>query len=277
MCCRMRAVREGTVAVGNAAAGRVRHAFEDACNGRRAERGCNENGGARGRAGGFKAKVPQEATREPARKRTCWRMSKNGGAREGELADKKRRCHNRQHVSRWHVERRMRCDKMSQQPAGADEEGGSRMDARDGCATKGDARQRRRDKRQRDNQPANRGKWEEMHQRTRGGGALISSGYGGGRVERTRGGGVDTPTSLQTRDNHGDGEGEGDGDGDGKCCAAAITGLGERPPRSSRLRLWLHSRRRQWRPWSSRLRLRPRSRRTTVGCASLATGGGLIN
>jgi len=120
-----------------------------------------------------------------------------------------------------------------QQPAGANEEGGSRMDARGGRATKGDARRRRRYKRQRDKQPANRGKQEEMSQRTRGGGALISRGCGGGRVERTRGGGVDTTTSRQMRDNHGDGEGEGDGDGDGKCRAAAITVLGERPPRFS--------------------------------------------
>jgi len=43
----MRAVREGTVAVGNAAAGRVHLAFEDAWDGRGAERGCDENGGAR--------------------------------------------------------------------------------------------------------------------------------------------------------------------------------------------------------------------------------------
>ena len=107
------------------------------------------------------------------------------------------------------------------------------MNARGGCATKGDARRRRRDKRRRDNQPANRGKLEEMRQWTRGGGALISRGFGGGRVERTRGGGVNTTTSQQTRDNHGDGEEEGDGDGDGKCRAAAITGLGERPPSSS--------------------------------------------
>ena len=154
---------------------------------------------------------------------------------------------------------------------------GSRMNARDGCATKGDARRRQHNKRRCDNQPANIGKQEEMRQRTRCGGALISRECGGGRVKRTRGGGVNTTTSWQTRDNHGDDKGEGDGDGDGKCRAAAITGLGERPPRSSRLRLWLHSRRRQRRPWSSRLRLRPHSRQTTVGCASLATGGGLIN
>jgi len=58
------------------------------------------------------------------------------------------------------------------------------MDARGGCAMKGDSRRRRRYNRQRDNQPANRGKREEMHQRTRGGGALISRGCGGGRVGR---------------------------------------------------------------------------------------------
>ena len=94
----------------------------------------------------------------------------------------------------------------------------------------------------RDNQPANRGKREEMRQRTRGGVALIGRGCGGGRVERTRGGGVDTTTSRQTRDNHGGGEGEGEGGGDGKCRATAITGLGEHLPRSLRLRLWLRSR-----------------------------------
>ena len=145
------------------------------------------------------------------------------------------------------------------------------MDARGGCATKGDARRRRRDKRRRDNQPANIGQREEMRQRTRGGEAFISRGCGGGRVERTRGGGVNTTTSRQTRDNDGDDEGEGDGDGDGKCRAAAITGLGERPPSSSRLRLWMRSRRRWRRPWSSRLRLRPRSRRTTPMAATAAS------
>ena len=184
--------------------------------------------------------------------------------REGKLADVRRRCRKRQHVSRRHVERRRRCDKMQRnnQPA-LTKRGGSRMDARGGCATKGDARRRSRDKRRRDNQPANRGRREEMRQRTRCGGVLISRGCGGGRVERTRGGGVNTTTSRQTRDNHGDGKGEGDGDGDGKCRTAAITGLGKRPPRSSRLRLWMRSRWRRRRPWASRLRLRPRSRRTT--------------
>jgi hypothetical protein len=74
---------------------------------------------------------------------------------------------------------------------------GPRMDARGGCATKGDARRRRHTKRRRDNKPSNRGKREEMHQRTRGCGALIGRGCGGGRVERTRGGGVDTAVAKE--------------------------------------------------------------------------------
>ena len=61
-----RAVREGTVVVGDAAAGRVRPAFEDAGDGHGAERGGDDN----------------------------------GGAREGELANLRRRCHKRLHVSR---------------------------------------------------------------------------------------------------------------------------------------------------------------------------------
>ena len=66
------------------------------------------------------------------------------------------------------------------------------MNARGGCATKGNARRRRCDKRRRDNQPASISKQEEMRQRTRCGGALISRECGGGRVKRTRGGGVNT-------------------------------------------------------------------------------------
>ncbi len=54
------------MAVGDAAAGKVRRAFEDAGDGRGAERGGDEN----------------------------------GGAREGKLADLRRRCRKRQHVSR---------------------------------------------------------------------------------------------------------------------------------------------------------------------------------
>jgi len=65
-----------------------------------------------------------------------------------------------------------------------------------------------------------RGKWEERRQRTRGTGprwALRS----GGKFKRTRGGGIDVTTSLQTRDfcdgGKSNGDGDGDGDGDGKC------------------------------------------------------------
>jgi hypothetical protein len=61
-----RAIQEGTVAVGDAAAGRVRRAFEDACDGRGTERGGDDN----------------------------------GGAREGELSNLRRRCRKRLHVSR---------------------------------------------------------------------------------------------------------------------------------------------------------------------------------
>ena len=228
------------MAVGNAAAGRVRRAFEDAGDGRGAERGGDENCGAREGelAGGCKAKVPQDATRKPAARREAEAVRQD----------------------------------VTQQPANTNEEGESRMDARGSCATKGDARRRQRDKRRRDNQPANRGKREEMRQRSRGGKALISRGCGGGRVERTRGGGINTTISRQTRDNHGDGEGEGDSDGDGKCRAAAITGLGQRPPSSSLLRLWMRSRRqRRRRPWSLQLRLRQRSRRTMPMAATAAS------
>ena len=77
-CWRTIAIQKGTVAVGDVATGRVRRAFEDAGDGRGAERGGDEN---------------------------C-------GAREGKLADVRRRCRKRQHASRWHVERRRRCDKM---------------------------------------------------------------------------------------------------------------------------------------------------------------------
>ena len=60
-----RAVQEGTVAVGDAATWRVRRAFDDADDGRGAERGGDDN----------------------------------GGAREGELANLRRRCRKRLHVS----------------------------------------------------------------------------------------------------------------------------------------------------------------------------------
>jgi len=112
------------VAVGDAAAGRVRCAFEDAGNDRGAERGGGEN----------------------------------GGAREGELVDLRRRCRKRLHVAGGASRGGGGQQDVTQQPAGANKEGGSRMDARGGCATKGDARRRMRYNRQRDNQPANRGK-----------------------------------------------------------------------------------------------------------------------
>ena len=68
-------MQKGTVAVGDAAAGRVRRAFEDASNGRGTKRGGD----------------------------------KNCGAREGELVDVRRRCRKRQHASRWHVKMQRRC------------------------------------------------------------------------------------------------------------------------------------------------------------------------
>ena len=52
----------------------------------------------------------------------------------------------------------------TRQPDGVNKEGGLRMDMRGSCKTTGDARQRWHGKRQRDNQPANRGKWEERHE-----------------------------------------------------------------------------------------------------------------
>ncbi len=85
---------------------------------RRRERGRRKWRCERGQAGGFKAKVPQEAAREPAACREAEAVRQDG----------------------------------TQQPAGADEEGGSRLDVRGGCATKGDARRRRCDKRRHDNQ-----------------------------------------------------------------------------------------------------------------------------
>ena len=62
----------------------MRRAFEDAGDGRGTERGGNEN---------------------------C-------GAREGELADVRRRCRKMQQVSRWRVERRRWCDKMKRRGQG---------------------------------------------------------------------------------------------------------------------------------------------------------------
>ena len=70
--------QEGAVDVGNAAAGKVCRAFEDAGNGRSVERGGDEN----------------------------------GGGREEKLADVRQRCHKRQYLSRRRIEKRRRCDKI---------------------------------------------------------------------------------------------------------------------------------------------------------------------
>ena len=71
------------MAVGDAAAGRVRRAFEDAGDGHGAERGGNDN----------------------------------GGAREVELANLRRRCRKRLHASRRRVERRRRKAEAARQEA----------------------------------------------------------------------------------------------------------------------------------------------------------------
>jgi hypothetical protein len=105
------------------------------------------------------------------------------------------------------------------QPAGANKEGGSRMDAWRGCPTKGGARRRRTITDDTTTSRQTRGKWEERRQRTRGDGASMGVLRSRGKVERTRGGGIDATTSRRTRDFCGGGEsnGIGDGNGDGKC------------------------------------------------------------
>ncbi len=64
--------------VGNAAAGRMCRAFEDAGDGRGVERGGD----------------------------------KNGSTREGKLVDVRQRCRKRQYVSRRRVEKRRQCNKI---------------------------------------------------------------------------------------------------------------------------------------------------------------------
>ena len=106
------------------------------------------------------------------------------------------------------------------QPAGANKEEGSRIDACSGCVTKGgreaealvDATTSRQ----------MRGEREERCQRTRGNGASIGRGCtlrGGGRVERMRGAGINVTTSRRTRDYRGGSKSNGDGDGDRECRA----------------------------------------------------------
>ena len=127
-CWRIRANQEGPAVVGGAVAGRLHGAFKNAGDGRGVER----------------------------------RGDENGGARKGELTVVRQRCCKWQHMSWWQVKKQVQQDLM-RQPAGANKEGQSGMDSRGGCATKGDARQRRHDKRQHGNYPANRGKQEERN------------------------------------------------------------------------------------------------------------------
>ena len=108
----------------------------------------------------------------------------------------------------------------TRQPAGANKEEGSRMDACGGCAMKGDARWRHVTTGDATTSRQTRGKREERRQRTRGDGASIGRGCvlrGGGRVERMRGGGINATTSRQTKDYRGGSKSDGDGNGDGEC------------------------------------------------------------
>jgi hypothetical protein len=87
----------------------------------------------------------------------------------------------------------------TRQPAGMNKEEGSRMDACGGCPTKCDARRRHATTEDVTTSRQTRGKREERHQWTRGDGASIGRGCafrGGGRVERIRGGGINTTTSC---------------------------------------------------------------------------------
>ncbi len=77
-CQRTRPKQEGAVDVGNVDAGRVCCEFEDAGNGCGVERGGN----------------------------------KNGGAREGKLADVRQRCSKRQYLSRRRVEKQRQCNNI---------------------------------------------------------------------------------------------------------------------------------------------------------------------
>ena len=124
---------------------------------------------------------------------------------------------------------------VTQQPAGANKEEGSRMDVCGGCATKGDARQRHVTTGNMTTSQRTRGKREERYQQTRGDGASIGQGCafrGGGRVERMRGASMQQPAIKQET----------------TAAAAKVTAtaMAMGPPWSSRLRL----RRRRW--WQQR-------------------------
>ena len=108
----------------------------------------------------------------------------------------------------------------TRQPAGANKEEGSRMDACSSCATKGDARRRHTTTGDATTSRRTRDKREERCQQTSGDGASIGRGCafrGRGRVERMRGGGINTTTSRRTRDYRGGGKSDGDDNGDGEC------------------------------------------------------------
>ena len=97
------------------------------------------------------------------------------------------------------------------QPAGANKEEGSRMDACGSCATKGDTSRRHAATGDATTSLRTKSKWEEMRQQTRGDGAYIGQGCafrGGGRVKRMRGGGINATTSRQRRDFCGGGKRE---------------------------------------------------------------------
>ncbi len=111
---------------------------------------------------------------------------------------------------------------VTRQPAGANKEDGSRMDACGSCATKGDTRRRHSTTGYVTTSWQMRGKWEERRQQTRGDGASIGrvcAFRGGGRVERMRGGGINATTSRRTRDYQGGGKSNGDSDCNGECRA----------------------------------------------------------
>ncbi len=144
----------------------------------------------------------------------------------------------------------------TRQPAGANKDEGSRMDACGSCATKGDVRRRHTTTGDATTSRQMRDKREERRQQTRGDGALIGRGCvfrGGGRVESMRGGGINTTTSCLTRDNRGGGK---------KATATAMaTGNAARCHHGT----WRRSR------WSSGLRLRPRSLRTMPMAATVVS------
>ena len=89
-----------------------------------------------------------------------------------------------------------------------------------GCATKGDARRRQVTTGDATTSQQTRDKREERRQQTRGDGASIGRGCafrGKGRVERMRGGGINTTTSRRTRDYRGGSKSDGNGNGDREC------------------------------------------------------------